>query len=74
LDQRKVDRSTFRWHPTDPDRLFTRMNRTSYQKEKVSITLESFQETWSQLAALADPVFDVRIQEIGDSVFVVENA
>ncbi|MDE0811546.1 MAG: hypothetical protein OSB69_19835 [Alphaproteobacteria bacterium] len=73
LDQRKVDRSTFRWHPTDPDRLFTRMNRTSYQKEKVSITLESFQETWSQLAALADPVFDVQIREIGDSVFVVEN-
>ena len=74
LAHRDVDRSGFRWRPTDPDRLFTRMNRTDYQKQKVSLTLDAFQESWNQLADLSGNSADVRIREIGDSVFVVENA
>ena len=74
LDRRDVDRSHFRWRPTEPDRLFTRMNRTDYQKEKVSLTLEAFRQSWNQLATLAGNTLDVQIREIGDSVFVVENA
>ena len=73
LDDQDVVRSNFRWRPTDPDRLFTRMNRTDYQKEKISLDLESFRQTWKQLASLIGGASDARIREIGDSVFVVEN-
>jgi surface carbohydrate biosynthesis protein len=73
LDRHGVDRSAFRWHPTDPDRLFTRMNRTDYQKEKVSLTLETFRQNWTQLSTLVAGTQAVEIREIGDSVFLVEN-
>jgi surface carbohydrate biosynthesis protein len=74
LDRQSVDRSGFRWRPTAPDRLFTRMNRTDYQKEKVSLTLEEFRAIWDHLAALMGGGIDVEVREIGESVFVVERA
>jgi surface carbohydrate biosynthesis protein len=73
LDARGVRRSNFRWHPTDPDQLLTRMKRTDYQKEKVSLTLETIRETWTELAIQVGDRRDVHIREIGDSVFVVES-
>jgi surface carbohydrate biosynthesis protein len=72
LDHQNVERSGFRWRPTDSEKMFTSMNRSDYQKQKMSLTRDIIQETWNQLAAFTEDPCDVEIREIGDSVFVVE--
>ena len=69
----KADATKFtgEWTPTDPSHFMTNLNRTDYQKEKISLSLGAFRTRWNALAASMGNAPDVQIREVGESVFVV---
>jgi surface carbohydrate biosynthesis protein len=72
LTSRGAASGDFHWAPTDRERYLGAIQRSDYQREKISLTKDQFEQTWRELTDLAELAVDVRIKQIGDSLFLVE--
>ncbi|MDA1309783.1 MAG: hypothetical protein O2985_09280 [Proteobacteria bacterium] len=65
---------SFRWQPTDRENYLGSVRRTDYQREKISLSQPQFERAWAELNGLAGLSSPVRVEQIGDSLFLVEAA
>jgi len=68
------DRDEFVWNPTKPAEYLSDLNRTGYQREKITLSFDRFREIWNQLAAIIGDAPEVRFRHAGESLFLVERA
>jgi surface carbohydrate biosynthesis protein len=64
----------FRWAPTDKENYLGAVRRTDYQRQKINLSGPEFESIWQELTGLAGISTEVKIDQIGDSLFLVEPA
>ena len=62
----------FSWEPTDRENYLGAVRRTQYQLEKINLSKTDFERTWRELTTLSGMNIPVRIEQIGDSLFLIE--